>query len=211
MATVEAYRRNDFMFLGNRKIKTRLTRMKPTAIRPWYLLSDFDSGSFIANKIFSKGIVSFFDWQKCCIFELPNSINWAYSRPKQGHFLCPTQYGGSVLLNVGVSPHSPVEGFGSRKGTTAFYLGPTLKIFAMPSNSTSTKCASLAITAETILNDLVTTDEISRMRQHLRDMLDAYLLDEDDSKYRHDIYSTYMALDILLTRIENLTLNTIAA
>ena len=139
------------------------------------------------------------------IFEVTNSITRAHIHPKQGHFLCPTQYGGSVLLSVGESPHSPGEGLVNGKGTTVLYLGPTLKIFAMTSNSPSTKCASLAIAAETILNDLVTTDEISRMRQHLRDMLDAYLLSEDDQDSRREVYGSFLAFDYLLRNSEHIS------
>ena len=139
------------------------------------------------------------------IFGLRNSTNGAYNRPRQGHFLCPIQYGGSVLLSDGVSPHSPVEGFRSRKGTTAFYLAPTLKKLAMRSNSTSGKATSTAITAATILSDLLITDEVSRMRQHLRNMLDCYLLEEEDQNNRKQVYGTFLALDFMLVNSNSLT------
>lgn len=138
------------------------------------------------------------------IFGLRNSTNGAHNRPEKGHFLCPVQYGGSVLLSDGVSPHSPVEGFRSRKGTTAFYLVPTLKKLAMRSNSTSAKSTPLAISAERILNDLLETDEIARMRQHLRDILDSYLLGEDDRNSREQVYGTYLAIDFMLRKSESL-------
>lgn len=138
------------------------------------------------------------------IFGLRNSNTGAYNRPIIGHFLCPAQYGGSVLLSAGVSPHSPGKGFRSRKGTTAFYLVPTLKILAMRSNLPSAKCTPLAISAETILNDLLTTDEIARMRQHLRIMLDSYLLGEDDRRSREQVYGTYLAFDFMLCKSEYL-------
>jgi len=137
------------------------------------------------------------------IFEVTNSITRAQYRPElRGHFLCPVQYGGSVLLSDGESPHSPGEGLVNGKGTTVLYLVPTIKIFAMTSNLPSGKTASLVISAEEILHDLLTTDEVSRMRQHLRDMLDAFLLSEDDQISRKEIYGTFQALDFMLRKFE---------
>jgi hypothetical protein len=82
---------------------------------------------------------------------LTNSINGRCHCPKNvGLFLCPAKYGSGVLLSDGESPHSPVEGLVSRKGTAAFYLVPTLKILAMTSNSTRAQGTSSAISAKSI-------------------------------------------------------------
>lgn len=58
--------------------------------------------------------------------------------------------------------------------------------------------------ADQIIEDLILTDEMPRMRMHLRSMADSYLLAEDEASYRHNVWDTYKALDILLARIENL-------
>jgi len=85
------------------------------------------------------------------IFVATNLINGLYHCPKNvGLFLCPAQYGSGVLLNVGESPHSPVEGLVSRKGAAAFCLVPELKIDAMTSISTRAPGASPAILAKSI-------------------------------------------------------------
>lgn len=138
------------------------------------------------------------------IFEVTNSITRAHNRPTAGHFLCPIQYGGSVLLNEGESPHSPGEGLVNGKGTTVYYLVSTLKKLAMTSNSPSGNATSTAIMATTILNDLLITDDVSRMRQHLRNMLDCYLLEEEDRNNRRQVYGTFLALDFMLVKSNSL-------
>ena len=57
------------------------------------------------------------------------------------------------------------------------------------------------ISPEQILNDLLDTDEISRMRQHLRDMIDAYLLSEDEHDYPEQVYTTFQTIDELLKNL----------
>ena len=139
---------------------------------------------------------------KMSIFELLNSNTGAAIRPKNGRFLRPIHNGSGVLLSVGESPHSPGKGLSSRKGTTAFYLVPTLKILAMLSNLPCGKTAPTAISAEAIIKDLVTSNEISNLRSDLREMLHCYLLQEDDSHSRRRVYSSYLTLDMMLHNVE---------
>ncbi len=138
------------------------------------------------------------------IFELLNSNKGATIRPTDGRFyLRPIHNGGGVLLSVGESPHSPLGGLSSRKGTTAFYLVPTLKILAMLSNPRPRgKTAPLAISAEKIIKDLVTSDTISNLRSDLKEMLHSYLLQEDDSYSRRKVHASYLTLDLMLNTIE---------
>jgi len=96
------------------------------------------------------------------IFVLLNSINGRHHCPKNaGLFLCPVQYGSGVLLSDGVSPHSPVEGLSSRKGITAFYLVPALKIDAMLSSSTSAPCTFPTIPVKSITNSYSLTRDLA--------------------------------------------------
>ena len=137
------------------------------------------------------------------IFELLNSNKGATIRPTKGHFLCPIHNGSGVLLSDGESPHSPLEGLSSRKGITAFYSVPTLKILAMLSNSRPCgKPAPMAISAEAIIKDLVTSNEVSSLRSDLREMLHCYLLQEDDSHSRRRVHSSYLTLDMMLHNVE---------
>jgi hypothetical protein len=59
-------------------------------------------------------------------------------------------------------------------------------------------------TAEEIITDLILSDNLLRMRCHLKEMMEAYLLDEDDRNFRNGALMTYKALDLLLVRAESL-------
>lgn len=102
------------------------------------------------------------------IFVVTNSINGRHHCPKNvGLFLCPAQYGSGVLLSEGESPHSPVEGLVSRKGTAAFYLVPKLKIDAMTSISTRATGTSPAISAKSITYSSTLTGDMTISRREL--------------------------------------------
>ena len=58
------------------------------------------------------------------------------------------------------------------------------------------------ITSDDLVTDIILSDELPRMRQHLRVMADAYLLSEDEPHYRHNVFSTYMNLDNFLEKAE---------
>jgi len=104
--------------------------------------------------------------------------------------LNPQQYdGGSIPSRKG----DPAQGSDSGKGHR-FHLASVKNLRNMETIPIK------AISAEQIIYDLVTTDEASRMRQHLRDMLDAFLLPEDESRERKEVYGTYLALDRLIQR-----------
>lgn len=67
------------------------------------------------------------------------------------------------------------------------------------------ECSTALIPAEkatNLINTLLVVDDPTLLRQHLRAMADSYLLSEDENRYRHDVYSSYMALDNLLEKIE---------
>jgi hypothetical protein len=60
-------------------------------------------------------------------------------------------------------------------------------------------------TSEQIVEGLLRADELPTMRQHLRVMADTYLLQEDESHYRRQVFESYMALDIMLKKVEMLS------
>jgi hypothetical protein len=69
-------------------------------------------------------------------------------------------------------------------------------------------CAKSAIgllSPNKIIDDLILSDDLPKMRCHLREMADAYILSEDDPNYRRSVYATYQVLDILLSRVEKIT------
>lgn len=96
---------------------------------------------------------------------------------------------------------SPEIGLDTVKGNAVFCY-PFLNLSKMSKTISGATAPPLAISAEKIIKDLVSTDETSRMRQHLRDMLDSYLLSEDEASFRKEIYGTYLALDSLLVKSE---------
>lgn len=59
-----------------------------------------------------------------------------------------------------------------------------------------------AISAETILNTLFDSDFTDDLRTDLREMIDAYLLSEDEADYRDQRYSSFMWIDALLKDIQ---------
>lgn len=72
---------------------------------------------------------------------------------------------------------------------------------------TQVECATRTqqpATAEEIITDLILSDNLLRMRCHLKEMMEAYLLDEDDRNFRNGALMTYKALDLLLVRAESL-------
>ena len=119
-------------------------------------------------------------------------------------YLCPQNTRHCPYLSKPKGAQSPGEGLDKVKGNAVFYC-PFLNLSKMSKNSPCVTDTSLGyFTPEEIIRDLVTTDETSRMRQHLRDMLDSYLLSEDESIFRKEIYGTYLALDTLLCKSDRL-------
>jgi hypothetical protein len=145
------------------------------------------------------------------IFTSLNYVNGAADCPKNSglFYFSPLQYGGGYLR--GRRTPSPVDGFSS-VSATAFLLAQNLNIIAMLSKSTGAIGTTLgALSPEEILNDVIHSDDPQRLRQHLRCMADAYLLTEDEAGYRHSVFATYMVLDAMLSKIEKLIPNTVAA
>jgi len=58
------------------------------------------------------------------------------------------------------------------------------------------------LSAEQIIEDLLLQDDPQRMRMLLRGMADNYLLEENESSFRRASWDCYMALDLLLQRVE---------
>lgn len=58
--------------------------------------------------------------------------------------------------------------------------------------------------SDQIIDELLVTDEMPRLRMLLRSMADSYLLAEDEASYRHSVWDCYKALDTLLERVEQL-------
>lgn len=91
---------------------------------------------------------------------------------------------------------------GSSDSLLLFYQNHSIML---PTNDDCGRTAQMAISAERIINDLVSTNEVSRMREHLRELIDSYLLNEDDKKSRQEIYGTFLALDYTLRKSESIS------
>lgn len=61
---------------------------------------------------------------------------------------------------------------------------------------------NIQITADDLVKDIIMSDDLPTMRQHLRDMADAFLLSDEEGDFRKRVYSTYMNLDNFLARTE---------
>jgi len=78
-------------------------------------------------------------------------------------------------------------------------------IFMLPTNDERGYATPIGLLSpEQILNDLMISDDLPAMRNNLREMMEQYLLREDDARYRHAVFGTYKVLDILLSRVENI-------
>ena len=62
--------------------------------------------------------------------------------------------------------------------------------------------AQVAISAEEIIKKLFDSDFTDDLRADLREMIDAYLLSEDEIDYRDQRYSSFMWIDSLLKDIQ---------
>lgn len=61
---------------------------------------------------------------------------------------------------------------------------------------------STQITADDLVKDIIMSDQLPRMREHLREMADAFVLSDFDPVFRRTVYSTYYNLDHFLAQTE---------
>lgn len=95
-------------------------------------------------------------------------------------------------------------GVGSRD---SLHLFNQKSFIMLPTNDVCTKSASIGqISPDEILNDLISQDSISSIRKDLREMVDVYLLSEDSKSCRERIYCSYLAIESMLSKTENLEL-----
>ena len=74
-----------------------------------------------------------------------------------------------------------------------------LKSFIMRATNDESAIGTIpAISANEVIERLIMSDDLTNMRQNLRAMADAYLLSEDDTRFRQEVYSTYQDLDRIL-------------
>jgi len=59
-------------------------------------------------------------------------------------------------------------------------------------------------TPEEIISRLISSGDLLEMRKHLREMIDTYLLLENEPKYRNDVYFTFVYLDNCLRSCEKI-------
>ena len=81
-------------------------------------------------------------------------------------------------------------------------LSPFINQTLFKMSNRSGQCSTALIPAEkatNLINTLLVVDDPSLLRA----MADSYLLSEDENRYRHDVYSSYMSLDNLLEKIES--------
>lgn len=107
----------------------------------------------------------------------------------------------------GVLMHPLPLWWNSTGKTGPFLFPPVPNIIFCKMNSTE-KCSgeNNSISLEQIHPDLIQSDEIQAMRSHLREMIDSFLLSEDTSDLRRDVYSTFLSLDAYLNRVNEFNL-----
>jgi hypothetical protein len=198
--------RNDFVCRGKINAINILNPIKSIAVIACQVFSfrDSDPILWILSNKYKKYSYRCLDIQNNRILAVLNFVNGACTCPKRrGLFLLsPHRYGGGVLRENKIL--SPVDGFSS-VSATAFLLVQNQNIIAMLSKSTSAIGTPIGqSTSDQIIKDLLLTDDITRMRQHLLSMAESYVLSEDEQKYRRDVYSTYKALDIMLSKVEKI-------
>jgi len=59
-------------------------------------------------------------------------------------------------------------------------------------------------TPEEIISSLISSGDLLEMRKHLREMIDTYLLSENEPEYRNAVYCTFMDLDNCLLSCEKI-------
>lgn len=74
--------------------------------------------------------------------------------------------------------------------------------FIMRANDESVKSAQVANSAEEIINKLSNLSFVEDLRSDLREIIDAYLLSEDETDYRDQRYSSFLWIDSLLKDIK---------
>lgn len=128
------------------------------------------------------------------MFVVSDQNTRANRSPKSiGLFLCPRRYGdGSFASRKG----DPGEGSDSVNGHR-FLIGHCQKFTKMNNLNPASP-----MSADQIIEDLLLQDDPQRMRMLLRGMADNYLLEESESSFRRASWDCYMALDLLLQRVE---------
>lgn len=114
-------------------------------------------------------------------------------------FFSPAQYDGGLVFvpETGDPDQGSDNGNGHR-----FNLVAVKNLVKMGNKLLCGKTAPLAISAEKIIHDLVTSDTISNLRSDLKEMLHSYLLQEDDSYSRRKVHASYLTLDMMLQKLE---------
>ena len=115
-----------------------------------------------------------------------------------GHFLCSLQYGGGFLSCR--FPVGPNEGLDSERGHRFLFV-PMSKTSLKMKNVTGVS-AQVAISADEIIKKLFDSDFTDDLRTDLREMIDAYLLSEDETDYRDQRHSSFLWIDSLLKDIK---------
>jgi hypothetical protein len=93
--------------------------------------------------------------------------------------------------------------------TGPFLFTPVQNKNFLQMNSTEKFCQeNNNLSSKEIRPDLVQSDEIPTMRRHLREMIDAFLLNDEtaDSDLRRDVYSTFLSLDGYLKNVDDFNL-----
>lgn len=58
------------------------------------------------------------------------------------------------------------------------------------------------LTPDQLISDILLSDEPKKLRHDLREMMDVYLLEEDESKFRYSVYASFMGMDSFLEKLE---------
>jgi len=152
------------------------------------------------------------NWQNSCRFQkrrifvtlVPNDR--AGSPNTEGFFITLKNKDVALPCSDRNSLNAPVEGASKGRGGIPFLLPPH-NLLKMLKNSTNAIGTNLPIgtnPSQKIINELLVSDDTDHLRDHLRTMLDTFLLEEHDMALRRKVFASFKTIDRMLFEVEQI-------
>jgi len=100
----------------------------------------------------------------------------------------------------------PVAGLDTVKSDAVFHCS-FLNLSKMSKNATLAPATNLPIginPSQKIINELLVSDDMDHLRDHLRTMLDTFLLEEHDMTLRRKVFASFKTIDRVLFEVEQI-------
>jgi hypothetical protein len=137
-----------------------------------------------------------------CKFVVLSFINGAEMPKSQGNFFACKDKDVALPCLDRNSLSSSVEELSKGRGGIPHLLSSQTNAIMLKDSTSAIGTSNAPLSAEQIIEDLLLQDDPQRMRMLLRGMADNYLLEENESSFRRASWDCYMALDLLLQRVE---------